>query len=44
MDGSIAGLVDTFSALTSARPYAAQASASNVLSLLHKLRGRLFHD
>ena len=44
MDGAIAGLVDTFSALTSARPYAAQATASNVLSLLHKLRGKLFHE
>ena len=44
MDGAIAGLVDSFSALTSARPYAAQASASNVLSLLHKLRGKLYHE
>lgn len=44
MDGAIAALVDSFSALTSARPYAEQASASNALSLLHKLRGRLFHE
>ena len=44
MDGAIAGMVDSFSALTSARPYAPQASASNVLALLHKLRGKLFND
>jgi cyclic di-GMP phosphodiesterase len=44
IEGSIAALVDSFSALTSARPYAEQASPSNALSLMHKLRGQLFHD
>ena len=44
IDGAVAALVDSFSALTSARPYAEQASPSNALSLLHKLRGKLFHD
>ncbi len=38
----IAGMVDNYSALTSVRPYAAQASPSSALSLLHKMRGRLF--
>lgn len=44
VDGAIAALVDSFSALTSARLYAEQASPSNALSLMHKLRGKLFHD
>ena len=44
IDGSVAALVDSFSALTSARPYAAQASPSNALSLMHKLRTTLFHE
>jgi HD-GYP domain-containing protein (c-di-GMP phosphodiesterase class II) len=44
IDGAIAALVDSFSALTSSRPYAEQASPSNALSLMHKLRGRLFHE
>ena len=44
IDGAIAALVDCFSALTSARPYAAQASPSNALSLMHKLRTTLFHE
>ncbi|MGZ8230310.1 MAG: HD-GYP domain-containing protein [Burkholderiales bacterium] len=44
IDGSIAALVDSFSALTSARPYAEQAAPSNALSLMHKLRGKLFHE
>ena len=44
IDGAVAALVDSFSALTSSRPYAEQASPSNALSLLHKLRGKLFHD
>lgn len=43
IDGALAALVDAFSALTSSRPYAEQASPSNALSLLHKLRGKLFH-
>jgi HD-GYP domain-containing protein (c-di-GMP phosphodiesterase class II) len=44
IDGAVAALVDSFSALTSARPYAAQASPSNALSLMHKLRSTLFHE
>jgi HD-GYP domain-containing protein (c-di-GMP phosphodiesterase class II) len=44
IDGAVAALVDSFSALTSARPYAAQASPSNALSLMHKLRTTLFHE
>lgn len=44
IEGAIAALVDSFSALTSARPYAEQASPSNALSLMHKLRGKLFHE
>jgi HD-GYP domain-containing protein (c-di-GMP phosphodiesterase class II) len=44
LEGAIAALVDSFSALTSCRPYAEESSASNALALLHKLRGRLFHE
>ena len=44
IDGAIAALVDSFSALTSSRPYAEQSSPSNALSLMHKLRGKLFHE
>jgi HD-GYP domain-containing protein (c-di-GMP phosphodiesterase class II) len=44
IDGAVAALVDSFSALTSARAYAEQASPSNALSLMHKLRGKLFHE
>jgi HD-GYP domain-containing protein (c-di-GMP phosphodiesterase class II) len=44
IDGAVAAVVDSFSALTSARPYAAQASPSNALSLMHKLRTTLFHE
>jgi HD-GYP domain-containing protein (c-di-GMP phosphodiesterase class II) len=44
IDGAIAALVDSFSALTSSRPYAEQSSQSNALSLMHKLRGKLFHE
>jgi HD-GYP domain-containing protein (c-di-GMP phosphodiesterase class II) len=44
IDGAIAALVDSYSALTSSRPYAEQASSSDALSLLHKLRGKLFHE
>ena len=40
IDGAIAALVDSFSALTSSRPYAEQSSPSNALSLMHKLRGK----
>jgi HD-GYP domain-containing protein (c-di-GMP phosphodiesterase class II) len=44
LHGALAGLVDSFSALTSCRLYAEQSSASNALALLFKLRGRLFHE
>lgn len=44
IDGAIAALVDSFSALTSSRPYAEQASPSNALTLMHKLRGKLFKE
>lgn len=42
--GSIAGIVDSYSALVSMRPYAEQLSPSNALGQLYKLRGKLFHD
>jgi len=41
--GAIAGIVDAFSALTSKRPYADAMAPSNVLGMLHKWRGQLFH-
>jgi HD-GYP domain-containing protein (c-di-GMP phosphodiesterase class II) len=41
--GSIAGIVDTFDALTMPRPYAEQMSPSNALNLLFKGRGAQFH-
>jgi len=44
IDGAIAGLVNTYCALISKRTYAEQASASNALNMLFKLRGTLFHD
>jgi HD-GYP domain-containing protein (c-di-GMP phosphodiesterase class II) len=44
IDSTIAGLVDTYSALTSLRPYAEQLSPSNALSALYKVRGRLFSE
>jgi HD-GYP domain-containing protein (c-di-GMP phosphodiesterase class II) len=44
IDGAIAGLVNSYSALTSKRDYAEQESPSNALSKLHKLRGKLFHE
>jgi HD-GYP domain-containing protein (c-di-GMP phosphodiesterase class II) len=40
--GSIAGIVDTFDALTARRPYAAPISPSNALKVLYKARGTLF--
>lgn len=42
--GSIAGIVDSYSALVAMRPYAEQLSPSNALAKLYKLRGTLFHD
>ena len=44
IDGAIAGLVNSYSALTSKRSYTEQDSPSNALSKLYKLRGKLFHD
>ena len=44
IDGSIAGLVDTFSAMTNARPYAESNSASTALSAIYKLRGQHYHE
>jgi HD-GYP domain-containing protein (c-di-GMP phosphodiesterase class II) len=43
-EGAIAALVDSYVELTCARPSAEQSTASNALSLLHKLRGTLFHE
>jgi HD-GYP domain-containing protein (c-di-GMP phosphodiesterase class II) len=42
MIGSIAGIVDTFDALTARRPYAAPISPSDALKVLYKGRGTLF--
>jgi HD-GYP domain-containing protein (c-di-GMP phosphodiesterase class II) len=44
IDGAIASLIDTYTELTSARPYAEQMSPSHALNTLHKLRGTLFHE
>jgi len=42
MFGSIAGIIDTFDALTARRPYAEAVSPSTALSMLYKWRGTLF--
>ena len=42
MIGSIAGIVDTFDALTAKRPYAAPIAPSEALKVLYKARGTLF--
>ena len=44
IDGAIAGLVNSYCALTSKRDYAEQLSPSNALSRLYNLRGKLFHE
>ena len=44
VDGAIAGLVDSYSAFTSVRPYAVQMSPSAALNALHKLRGTLYDE
>ena len=44
IDGAIAGLVNSYSALTSKRGYAEQESPSNALGKLYKVRGKLFHE
>lgn len=41
--GAMAGMVDTFDALTVKRPYAQAMSPSNALNLLFRMRGRTFH-
>jgi HD-GYP domain-containing protein (c-di-GMP phosphodiesterase class II) len=40
--GAMAGIVDTFDALTVKRPYAEAMSPSNALNLLFRMRGRTF--
>ena len=40
--GSIAGIVDTFDALTAERPYARPISPSDTLKMLYRARGKLF--
>jgi HD-GYP domain-containing protein (c-di-GMP phosphodiesterase class II) len=42
MIGSIAGIVDTFDALTARRPYAEPVAPSAALSMLYKWRGAFF--
>ena len=44
VDSAIAGLIDTYSALTSLRPYAEQLSPSNALGALYRLRGKHFSE
>jgi len=41
--GAIAGLVDTFCALTAQRPYADALAPSRALGMMHKWRGQTFH-
>lgn len=41
-EGSIAGIVDSFSALTLPRPFAESHSPASALNLLHTMRGRCF--
>lgn len=41
---SMAGIVDTFTALTSERPYAKAISASEALRVLNQMRGTLFQS
>ena len=43
IDGAIAGLVNSYSAIISKRSYAEQSSPSNALGILYKQRGKLFH-
>ncbi|HUH02953.1 MAG TPA: HD domain-containing phosphohydrolase [Kofleriaceae bacterium] len=44
MLGCIAAIVDSYSAMTGARPYAEQMSPSNALGVLYKGRGTLYHE
>jgi HD-GYP domain-containing protein (c-di-GMP phosphodiesterase class II) len=41
--GAIAGLIDTFCALTATRPYADPLAPSRALGMMHKWRGQTFH-
>jgi HD-GYP domain-containing protein (c-di-GMP phosphodiesterase class II) len=41
--GAMAGIADTFDALTVKRPYAEAMSPSNALNLLFRMRDKLFH-
>lgn len=41
--GGMAGIVDTFAAVTVKRPYAEAMSPSNALNLLFRMRGKIFH-
>jgi HD-GYP domain-containing protein (c-di-GMP phosphodiesterase class II) len=44
IDGAIGALVDSYVELTCSGPNKEQATPSNALSMLHKLRGTLFHE
>ena len=44
VDGAIAAIVDSFSALTSERCFAEPMAPSSALNHLHELRGQSFHD
>jgi HD-GYP domain-containing protein (c-di-GMP phosphodiesterase class II) len=44
INGAIAGLVDSYSAITSKRTFADQESPSNALIKLYRLRGKLYQD
>jgi HD-GYP domain-containing protein (c-di-GMP phosphodiesterase class II) len=44
IDGAIAALVDSYVELTCGGPNKEQSTPSNALSMLHKLRGTLFHE
>jgi HD-GYP domain-containing protein (c-di-GMP phosphodiesterase class II) len=44
LEGSIAGIVDSFSALTLPRPFAEPHAPSNALNLLHTMRGTCFDE
>jgi HD-GYP domain-containing protein (c-di-GMP phosphodiesterase class II) len=44
LEGSMAGIVDSFSALTLPRPFAQPHAPSNALNLLHTMRGTCFDE
>jgi HD-GYP domain-containing protein (c-di-GMP phosphodiesterase class II) len=41
--GACAGIVDTFGAMTTKRPYADAISPSNVLGIMHKWKDKIFN-